>query len=165
MTKRTETAHDRAYLLDALVVVLHLVVRDAGNFRMHARAAERFVVDLLTDRRFYKCTAGEEYMPGAFDDHCFVRHDRQIRATGNAWSHDGRNLYDALRRHYRIVAEDAAEVLLVGENIVLHWQEHTGAIDQINNWQVILHRDLLRAKILLAGHRKPGACLHGSIIR
>ena len=64
----------------------------------------------------------------------------------------------------RLVEEDAAEVLLVREYLILQRQVGAAGIDQVDAGQMILARDLLRAQVLLDGHRVIGAALDGRIV-
>ena len=64
----------------------------------------------------------------------------------------------------RLVEEDAAEVLLVGKHLVLQRQKCAARIDQVDARQMILGRDLLRAQVLLDGHRIIGAALDRRIV-
>ena len=68
------------------------------------------------------------------------------------------------RRHGRLVEEDAAEVLAVGEDLVLHRQEGTAGVDQVDAGQPVLQRHLLRAQVLLHGHRVVGAAFDGGVV-
>ena len=93
-----------------------------------------------------------------------VGHDGQIGAAGDAHAHDGGDLRDAHGGHARVVAEDAAEVVLVGEDVFLQRQEDAGGVDEIEGGEMVLHRDVLRAENLLGGHGEEGAGLHGGVV-
>src|SRR5439155_24984370 len=67
-------------------------------------------------------------------------------------------------RHARLVEEDAAEVLAVGEDVGLEGEEGAARIDQVDAAETVLERDLLRAKVLLHGERVVGAALHGGVV-
>jgi hypothetical protein len=96
------------------------VVDDAGDVALHQRAAQRFVVGALADRRLHQVRAGEEDRAGALDDVDLVRHDRQVGAAGDARAENRRHLKDPGRREPRVVVEDPAVVVAVGEDLVLH---------------------------------------------
>ena len=70
----------------------------------------------------------------------------------------------ARRRHPRLIVEDAAEMLAVGKDLGLMGQIGAAGIDQIDAGQTVLRRDLLRAQVLLHGHRIIGAALDGRIV-
>ena len=55
-------------------------------------------------------------------------------------------------------------MVLVGEHLLLHRQECAAGIDHIDARQVILERDLLRAQVLLHGHRIVRAAFHRRIV-
>ena len=93
-----------------------------------------------------------------------VGHDGEIGAAGDAHAHDGGDLRDAHGGHARVVAEDAAEVVLVGEDVFLKRKEDTGGVDEIEGGEVVLHRDVLGAEDLLGGHGEEGAGLHGGVV-
>src|SRR5690606_489826 len=101
---------------------------------------------------------------GLLHDQGLVAHDRQVGAAGHAAAHHGGDLRDAHAAHHGVVAEDAAEVLFVGEDLVLHGQVHAGAVHQVDDGQTVLDGDLLGAQVLLAGHGEPGAGLHGGVV-
>jgi hypothetical protein len=127
-------------------------------------AAEGLVVDVLTDGGFHEVAAGEEDAAGLLHDEGFVAHDGQVGATGHAAAHDGGDLRDAHGAHHGVVAKDPAEVLLVGEDLVLHGQEYAGAVHEVDDGQAVLDGDLLCAEVLFARHGEPGAGLHGGIV-
>ena len=93
-----------------------------------------------------------------------VAHRRHVGAARRARAHHHRDLRDALRAHVGLVEEDAAEVLAVGEDLVLARQEGAAGVDQVDARQAVLLRDLLRAQVLLHRHRVVGAALHRRVV-
>ena len=73
-------------------------------------------------------------------------------------------LRDALRREDGVVAEDPAEVVLVGEDLVLHRQEDARRVDEVDQRQAVLGRRSLGAEDLLDRHREERAGLHGGVV-
>ena len=67
-------------------------------------------------------------------------------------------------RHPRLVEEDAAEVIAVGEDLGLQRQERAAGVHQVDARQAVLERDLLRAQVLLDGDRVVGAALHRGVV-
>ena len=67
-------------------------------------------------------------------------------------------------RHPRLVEEDAAEVIAIGEDLRLERQERASRVDQIDAGQAVLERDLLRADVLPDGHRIVRAALDGRVV-
>ena len=74
------------------------------------------------------------------------------------------DLRDALRRHARLIEEDAAEVLAIGKHLGLQRQERAAGIDEVDARQPVLQRDLLGAQVLLHRHRKVGAAFDGGVV-
>ena len=103
-------------------------------------------------------------MPWSLHDDGLVAHRRHIGAAGRAGAHDDRDLGDAVRAHPRLIVEDAAEMLAVRKDLVLVRQVGPAAVDEIDAGQPVLRRDLLRAKMLLDGHRVVGAALHRRVV-
>ena len=103
-------------------------------------------------------------MPCSLHDDGLVAHGRHVGAARGARAqHDG-DLRDAGRRHARLVVEDAAEVLAIGEDLGLQRQERAARVDQVDARQAVLERDLLRAQVLLHRERVVGAALHGGVV-
>ena len=63
-----------------------------------------------------------------------------------------------------LVEEDPAEVLLVGEHVVLHRQERAAGVDEVDARQLVGAGDLLRAQVLLDRDRVVGAALDGGVV-
>ena len=68
------------------------------------------------------------------------------------------------RREDGVVAEDAAEVVVVGEDLVLHREEDARGIDEVDEREVVVRRDLLGAEDFLDRHREERARLHGGVV-
>ena len=66
--------------------------------------------------------------------------------------------------HLRLVEEDAAEMVAVGEDLGLVRQVRAAAVDQIDARQPVLLGDLLRAQMLLDRQRIVGAALHRRVV-
>ncbi len=75
-----------------------------------------------------------------------------------------RQLLDAHLRQQRLVAEDAAGHVTVGEHLRLQLQEAAGAVAQMDHRQPVLHRDVERAHALLDRQRIPGPALDRGIV-
>ncbi len=116
------------------------------------------------DRGFDQGRSAEEDRALAPHDHALVAHRRHVRPTRRARAHDRGDLRDTARRQLRLVAEDAAEVLAVGEHLVLHRQEGATRVDEVDARQAVLERDLLRAQVLLHGEGEVGAALHRRVV-
>ncbi len=79
-------------------------------------------------------------------------------------AHHDSNLRNALRRHLRLIVEDAAEMALIRKDVVLLRQKRTAGVHHIDTRQIVLPRDVLRAQMLLHRHRIVSAALDGRII-
>jgi hypothetical protein len=140
------------------------VVGDAGQPRVHVGAAEVFGRDDLASGGAHQRRTAEEDRAVALDDDALVAHRRHVGAAGRARAEHHRDLRDARSRHLRLVVEDAAEVVAVGEHLGLQRQERAARVDQVDARQAVLERDLLRAHVLLHRHREVGAALHRGVV-
>ena len=131
---------------------------------MHVGAAEFFRRDHFAGGGLHQRRSAEEDRALVAHDDALVRHRRHIGAAGRAGAHHDRDLRDALRRHLRLVVEDAAKVALVGKDLVLQRQEGAAGIDHVDAGQIVLPGDILRAQVLLHRHRIIGAALDGGIV-
>ena len=158
-----QQADQAAQPLQAGRVVGLAEVDGAADGGVHRGAAEVLVADRLADGRLDQRRPGQ-IQAAALGHQQLVAQDRQIAAAGHAVAQDGRELRHAGRRDHGVVAEDAAEVVLVGKHLVLQRQEDAGAIDEVDQRQTILQGDALGAQHLLAGHRKEGAGLDRGVV-
>ena len=150
--------------MQRVVVVFGEVVGDAGQPRVHIGAAQFFGGHFLAGRGLHERRAAEKDRSGVLDDDRFVGHRRHIGAAGRARAHHHGDLRNALRRHARLVEEDAAEVLAIGEDLGLQRQERAARIDEVDARQAVLQRDLLRAQVLLDRDRVVGAALDRRVV-
>ena len=145
-------------------VVVREVVDDAGGAGVHVAAAELLGGDDLAGGGLHQRRAAEEDRALVLDDDGLVGHRRDVGAAGGAGPHHRGDLGDALGAQVGLVEEDPAEVLLVGEDVVLHRQERAAGVDQRDHRQLVGARDLLRAQVLLDGDRVVGAALDGGVV-
>jgi len=131
---------------------------------MHVGAAQLFRRDDLAGGRLHQRRSAEENRALITHDDAFVRHRRDVGATGGAGAHHDRDLRNALGGHLRLIIEDAAEVPFIGENLVLLRQERAAGIDHVDAGQIVLAGDILGAKMLLHRHRIIGAAFDGRIV-
>jgi hypothetical protein len=92
-------------------------------------ATQRFTIHVFSYRGFHQIRAGKKDASGLVNDHRFITHDRQVSASCDTTSHDGRDLCDAHRTHDRIVAKDSSEVFFVGKNFILQGKKNSCAVD------------------------------------
>ena len=131
---------------------------------MHIGAAKVFGADDLAGGGLHQRRAAEEDRALLAHDDRLVAHRRHIGAAGGARAHHRGDLRDALRGQVGLVEEDAAEMLAVREDLVLHRQERAAGIDQVDAGQAVLPRDLLRAQMLLHRDREIRAALHRGVV-
>ena len=113
---------------------------------------------------FYQRWSPEKNRALIAHDDALIGHRRNIGAAGRAGPHHDRDLRNAERGHLRLVVEDAAEMPLVRENIVLLGQERTTGVDHIDARQIILAGNVLGPQMLLHRHRIVGATLDGGVV-
>ena len=145
-------------------VVLGEVVGDAGDPGVQVAAAELLGGDDLAGGGLHQRRAAEEDRALVAHDHRLVAHRRHVGAAGGARAEHGGDLRDAARRHPCLVVEDPAEVVAVGEHLVLHRQERAAGVDEVDARQPVLERDLLRAQVLLDRDRVVGAALDRRVV-
>ena len=146
------------------MIVLRQMVGDAGLARVQVAAAEILGAHHLAGRRLHQRRPAKEDGALVLDNDCLVRHRRHVGAAGRAGPHDHGDLWNAQGRKRRLVIEDAAEMLAVGEHLGLLRQVGAAAIDKVDARQPVLARDLLRAQMLLHRHRKVSTALDGGIV-
>src|ERR1700730_5470838 len=93
-----------------------------------------------------------------------VAHYREVRGACYAHAHDGGDLRDAHGAHHRVVAEDAAEIVGVREDVFLQGEKNAGGVDEINCGDAIFDGDILRANYFFRGHGEEGASFYGGVV-
>ena len=121
-----------------MLVILGEMIDDAALLCVKVAAAQVLSANLLTRCRLHQRGSGEEDRALVAHDDTLVAHCRHIGAAGGAAAHDAGDLADALGAHLRLVEEDAAEMLAVGEDFGLVRQVRAAAIDQIDARQAVL---------------------------
>ncbi len=116
---RAQPRHGTARKRQRMRVVLGVVVGDAGTAAMHIGAAQGFGIDLLAGRRAHQRRTAQEHPALVAHDDGVIGHGRHVGAARGAGAVHHRDLRDALRRKPRLVEEYAAEVIAVGEHLVL----------------------------------------------
>ena len=161
---RSERRDDAADDAQRVLVVVGQVVGDAGRAAVQRAAAEVLGRDDLTGSRLHQRRATEEDGALVLDDDGLVGHGRDVGAACGAAAEHGGDLGDALSAHRRLVEEDAAEVLAVGEHLVLRGQEGAARVDEVDAGQAVVQRHLLRPQVLLHRHRVVRAALDGRVV-
>ena len=128
---------------NGLTVVVDDVVDHTGNAAVHISSAEGLGIDILSDGGAHQVGAREEDAPRIPHDDAFVAHDGQVGSSRHAAAHDGRELGNARCTELGVVPEDAAEVLLVGEDLILHRQVDPRAVHEVKDGQVEFEGEFL----------------------
>ena len=131
---------------------------------MDVGAAQLLGGDDLAGRRLDQRRAAEKDRPLLADDDRLVGHRRHVGAAGRARAHHDGDLRNAQRRHRRLVVEDAAEVVAVGEHVDLVRQVGAARVDEVDARQPVLAGDLLRPQVLLHRQREVGAALDRRVV-
>ena len=161
---RVQRGDDRPRDLQRVLVVFREVVGDAGETRVHVGAAQLFGGHFFAGGGLHERRAAEKDRARAFDDDRLVGHRGHVGAAGRAGAHDDGDLRNALGRHPRLIEEDAAEMLAIGEDLGLQRQKRAAGIDEIHAGQPVLERDLLRAHVLLDRDGVVGAAFDGRVV-
>src|SRR5262249_52443255 len=104
---------------ERMAIVIREVGRPTRYLRVDFAAPQLFGGDDFPRGGFHQRRAAEEDRALVLHDDRLVAHRRDIRAARGARAHYHGDLRDAPRREVRLVVEDAAEVLLVREHLVL----------------------------------------------
>ena len=131
---------------------------------MQFAATQLLGADLLAGCRLDQRRAGEKDRTLITHDHRFVTHRRDIGAAGGAATHHAGDLRDALGAHLRLIEEDPAEMVAIGEHLGLVRQVRPAAVDQIDAGQVVGLGNFLGAKVLLHGQRVIGPAFDRRIV-
>jgi hypothetical protein len=155
-----------AQLRQAVLIVLHRIVRDAAHLGVGARSAEGLGIDRLAGRALHEVRAAEAHERRALDHHDQIGERRQIRAAGDALPHHRGELRNAqVPAHDGVVVEDAARAVLTGEDAALVGEVHAGRVDEVHDGHAAAHRHFLRPEDLANRLRPPRAGLHGGVVR
>ncbi len=151
-----QLGHEPAELGHARLVVLHPVVRDAAHLGVDARTAQLLGADRLSRGTLHQVRPAEAHERGALHHEDHVGERREIRAPGDARSHDRRELrHPQIAAHDRVVVEQTGRAVLAREDAPLIGEVHARGIDQVDDRDTAAHRDLLSAEHLRDGLGPP----------
>jgi len=159
-----EGLDDAAGLGEGVAVVERVVVGDPGVAGVDVGAAELLGGHDLAGGGLHERRPPEEDGALPLDDDRLVAHRRDVGAARGARPEDHGDLRDVQGRQPRLVVEDAAEVVAVGEDLVLHRQERAAGVDEVDARQVVLEGDLLGAEVLLHRQREVGPALNRGVV-
>src|SRR5580658_1606637 len=162
---RLQTSHDAPCDGERMGVVLGVVITHTRLAAVHLRATERFRVDVLAGGGLDQRWPAEEHAALVLHDDVLIGHRRDVGATCGTRAVHHRDLRNAERGEGRLVVEDAAEVVPVGEHLILGRQERPAALHQVDARQAVVARAFLRAQVLLNGQGIVGTALDRRIIR
>ncbi len=145
-------------------IVLGQIIRHARQPRVHIAAAQRLGRHHLARRCFDQWRPSEEDRPLLFHDDRHIRHRRHIGSACRATAHDDSDLGNTLGAHLRLIVENTAKVIAVGEDLILIGQVRAAAIDQIDAGQMVGLGDLLGAQMLFDTDREVSAAFDRRII-
>ncbi len=160
---RAHLIYQRANPGDTRVIIRLAKIHGAADLRMHFRAAQIFRGGNLPNGRLYQRGTSQK-QSRAFRHQDVVAHQRQIRSASHAHAHDRGELRNAHCAHHRVIAENSAEIICIGEDVFLQRQKNTGGINQVNRGYMILDSDILRADDFLRSHGEKSAGFHGCVI-
>ena len=132
---------------------------DAG---VHLGATERFVVALLAGRHLDEGWSTEEHLGPLVDHHDVVAHARDVGAAGSRVPEHEGHRGDAEARHLGDVVEGAAAG---DEDLGLRGKVRAAGLDEIDEGQTVLLRDLHRAQVLPQGDRVDRTATRGRVVR
>jgi hypothetical protein len=138
-----QITHDRADDRQGVLVARRVVVGDSRLPCVNVGAAELLRGHVLAGRSLHERRSADEDRPRALDDDRLVAHRGHVGAAGGAGPHHRCDLRDPLRRQSRLVVEDAAEVVAVGEDLGLQREEGAARVDEIDAGQLVLLGDFL----------------------
>src|SRR5690606_18436509 len=103
-------------------------------------SAERFGIDGLPGGALYEVGAAEPHEAGAFHHEDYVAQCRQVRAAGNAASHDRAHLrHMEVPPHDGVVIEDARRAVLAREDAALVGKIDACAVHQVDDGNPLAH--------------------------
>ena len=154
----------RRAMASACWSLIGVVVGHARLAGVHVGAAQLLGRHHLAGGRLHQRRTAEEDRPLALHDDGLVAHRRHVGAARGARAHHDGDLRNAQRGHVRLVVEDPAEVVAVGEHVLPARQVGAARIHQVHARQAVLPRDFLGADVLLHRHRVIGAALDGGVV-
>ena len=159
-----ETGDDIAGGAQRVGVGVANVIGDARNPGVDIGAPQFLSPHRLAGRGLDQRRTAQEYRRLTPHHDRLIGHGRNVSAARRRTAHHHRHLRDSRSRHPRLIIEDAAEMLAVGENLILVGQMRAAGIDQIDAGQAVVAGNHLRPQVLLHRHREIGAALDGGII-
>ncbi len=121
-------------------------------------------VDDLPERRLHDRRPAEEDPSDALHHDHLVAQRRHVGAARRAATEHHRELGQTLGREPGLAVERAAEVVLVGEDLVLQREEGAARVDQVDHTEIVLGGDVLGSDVFLDGHGNERSALHRGVV-
>lgn len=124
---------DGAACQNQCVSIVHgKVISNAGSGGVHLSTTKVLLRDDLSGGSLHQRWASKENVTLLSNNDRLVRHCWNVCTASGTWSHHNSDLWDALRRHARLIVEDAPKVVAVWEDIGLMRQVGTTRIDEVD---------------------------------
>ena len=156
--------YDSAGKLNGMLFIVCQVVSHSRLVSVEMSATEFFVGDNFACSGLNQRGSTKEDCTLSLNDDDLIRHGRDVGTTSRAGTHYHCNLRDTFGRHSRLIVENLAKMIFVGEDIILLGQEGTSRIYQVNAGQVVLFGNLLRPNVLLHSDRIVSTTLESEVI-
>ncbi len=140
------------------------LVGDTGGSGVDDGTTEFVGVDDLAEGRFHDRGAAEEDPADALDHDHLVGQRGHVGATGGAPAEHDRELWETAGRQPGLAVEAAPEVVLVGEDLVLEREEGPAGVDEVDDPEVVLLRDVLGPDVFLDRHGHERAALDRGVV-
>ena len=140
------------------------VIRHAALTGVQCCATEVVWVDDFAESGLHDGWTAEEDPADSLDHDHFIRQSGHVGAPRRAATEDNRKLGKAGCRHASLAIEGSSKVILVGEHLVLHWQESSTRVDEVDAAKVVLERDVLGPNLLFDASGEEGAALYGGVV-
>ena len=150
--------------LQRVLIIFSVMVGNTGDLAVHISATQVLGTDHFTGRGFHQRRAGQKDGALVAHDDRFIRHGRNVGATGGTQAHYYRDLRNALGGHAGLIEEDATEVITIRKHVILTRQVGTTGVNQIDAGQVILFGDFLSAQVFFHRDRVIGAALYRGVV-
>ena len=142
-------------------IVLGQVLAQASDLGVGLGAAQRIVRAVFANGRFHQRRPGKKDAGAATHQHHVVRQARQVGAAGRAGAVHHRDLRHPGCRHAGLVGKAAAPF---DKNLGLVHQVGPTAFHQVDDWQLVLQRNLLGAQGFFQAHGRHRAAFDRTVI-
>ena len=142
-----QVGHNRARELTGMLLVEGDVITNPRLLRMQRSAAKILGGDDLARCRLHQRRPTQEHRTLLMHHHDLVAHGWHVGTAGCATSEDDGDLGDALSTHSCLIVKYPAEIVFVGEDIILLRKERTGRVHHVNAWKIVLLGNFLCSQV------------------